>query len=149
MRVAVDRGLFRIRGKSKQVRTQSVEVATAQDVDPWLTRLTKLIPAEVVGVYLTGKLIATENHALPVWAALCLVLVIVVRAALTRDPMRGFSAKSIQWSAVAVSAVSFVIWVYAMGDHLPYLDLGRHGFWASLVALAWPLLGAIFIKGSD
>ena len=53
-------------------------------IDPWLARLVKLVPAEIVAVYLAGRPLAAariENT----WPVACLLLTIVVRAWGTSD----------------------------------------------------------------
>src|SRR5687767_10023882 len=40
-------------------------------VDPWLTRLVKLVPAEVVAVYLAGRPLAEAQYA-GEWPVVCL-----------------------------------------------------------------------------
>ena len=107
-------------------------------IDSWLERLVKLVPAEVVAVYLAGRPLA-EGKAAGIWPLVCLGLVIVVRAFGTMDK------RGPQWASVAVSAVSFVLWVYAMGGHfLTYsLDVNI----ASLAVLVWTTLVPVFWKG--
>lgn len=107
-------------------------------IDSWLERLVKLVPAEVVAVYLAGRPLA-EGKAAGIWPLVCLGLVIVIRAFGTMDK------RGPQWASVAVSAVSFVLWVYAMGGHfLTYsLDVNI----ASLAVLVWTTLVPVFWKG--
>jgi hypothetical protein len=78
--------------------------------DDYLGRLMKLIPAEVVALYLTFRELA--EGWIGVWSSICLGLVIVVRVFGTTVP-----GKPVQIKAVAISAVSFVLWVYAIGGH--------------------------------
>lgn len=96
---------FRIRSK----KPATVTGEDAQEGDVYLARLVKLIPAEVVALYLTFKEVA--ETWLGVWAAICLVLVLFVRVLGTRNGPQ----VSAQRTAVAVAAVSFVLWVYATG----------------------------------
>ena len=64
---------------------------TAPDDEYW-TRLVKMIPADVVALYLTFKEVASEW--LPIWAWICLGLVFLVRILGTHT-----DAKSVQWIA--------------------------------------------------
>jgi hypothetical protein len=50
--------------------------------------------------------------------------------------------------AVAISAVSFVIWVHALGDHLPGLQFFTDKY-ASLALLIWTPLVAALYRGSE
>ena len=105
-------------------------------IDSWLTRLVKLVPAEIVAVYLAGRPLAQERYA-GLWPIACLVLTILVRAFGTSD------RRGPQWLTVLVSAVSFVLWVYATGGHfLTYevdVNLAALGvlFWTTLVPVFW------------
>ena len=69
-------------------------------LDTWLGRLVKLVPGEVVAVYLAGRPFAEARFA-GAWPIVCLVLVVIVRAFGTAD------RRGPQWLSVAVSAVSF------------------------------------------
>jgi hypothetical protein len=109
--------------------------------DDFLTRVSKLIPAEVVGIYLTGRQVAVDHSAVGQWAAICLALTILFRVLGTSQNVRE-SFKTAQWDAVIYCAISYVIWIYAMGDQLANLGLGEKQFWASLLAIAWPALAA-------
>src|SRR6266404_6635747 len=82
-----------------------------------MTRVSKLIPAEVVGIYLTGRQVAADHSAVGQWAALCLALTILFRVVGTSQNIRE-SFKTAQWDAVIYTAISYVIWIYAMGDQL-------------------------------
>jgi hypothetical protein len=111
----------------------------------YLDRLMKMIPAEVIGLYVVGSglIPAGQPIALAVWAVVCLAGVLLVRAYGTADPQRGLSP---DWMHVAISAVAFVIWVYSLGGpfeaanlHMPYVG--------SLLVLAWTFFVPIFYRG--
>jgi hypothetical protein len=76
--------------------------------DDYLRRLVLLVPAEVITLYLTFRpgVAAFEGE----WAAVCLILVAVVRTIGTKQ-----QGKPIQWTGVLIACVSFVLWVLAMG----------------------------------
>jgi hypothetical protein len=108
--------------------------------DEYLGRLTKLIPSEALAVYLTGR-----EHArdwLGWWAAICALLVIALRGWGTTEKGRGP-----QWPAVAIALISFVIWVYAMGDYLLGWKIAVAGL-ASNAVLVWVVIAPILYKGS-
>jgi hypothetical protein len=110
----------------------------AGPIDPWLTRLVKLVPAEIVAVYLAGRPFA-EPRFPGAWPAVCLVLTVIVRAFGTRD------RRGPQWVSVAVSAVSFVLWVYATGGH--FLSFEVDANLAALAVLVWTTLVPVFWRG--
>jgi hypothetical protein len=109
-------------------------------VDPWLTRLVKLVPAEVVAVYLAGRPLAAARYA-GEWPIVCLLLVVVVRAWGTTD------RKGPQWPSVAISAASFVLWVYAMGGR--FLDWNVDVNLASLGVLVWTTVVPVIWRGDE
>jgi len=112
--------------------------APTGQIDSWLTRLVKLVPAEIVAVYLAGRPFAEARFA-GAWPVACLVLTILVRAWGTSD------RRGPQWLSVAISAVSFVVWVYATGGH--FLTLQVDANLAALAVLVWTTLVPVFWRG--
>ena len=116
----------------------------------YLDRLLKMIPAEVVSLYLVGVGLVPEDLfaqdrgiALGVWALVCLTGVVILRGYGTADPS---SKLPPDWVHVAISSVAFVIWVYSMGG--PFEAFGLHvPFIGSLVVLAWTFFAPVFYKG--
>jgi energy-coupling factor transporter transmembrane protein EcfT len=111
-----------------------------QKGDPWLTRLVKLVPSEVIAVYLAGVELA--KTWLGIWAFICLLLVFVARTLGTKE-----QGKPIQWVAVLVSIISFVIWIYATGGEFFNLKLPPDKGIASIAVLLWTFLVPYFYKG--
>jgi hypothetical protein len=133
---------FRIRSAG----TLEVAEAPGDEFKGYLDRLLKLIPAEVVGLYLVGNgfIPVGERMGLAIWAAVCLIAVITVRVFATSDPQQNLSP---QWAAVLISAISFIIWVYTMGG--PFEAFGYHSAWiGSLAVLIWTFFVPIVYKGS-
>lgn len=87
-----------------------------QQGDPYLSRLVKLVPAEVVALYLTFKEIASSW--LGIWAMICLLLVVLVRTLGTRK-----TGNPIQILAVVIASISFVLWVYATDGYFLQIKL--------------------------
>ena len=105
--------------------------------DTYLEKLLKLIPAEIVALYLTGiglvpqDLPENQKILLPIWVAFCFILVIVVRYKATSD-----QTTPANWKLIAISSVAFIIWSYSLGGayeaynlYFPYLG--------SLAVLGW------------
>lgn len=115
-------------------------------VQGYMERLVKLIPAEVVGLYLIGNGIIPPDSkvATVVWSIVCLFLVILVRAEATGDRANKIPT---QWFAVVVSSISFVIWVYNMPGPFKVYDL-MIPFVGSLAVLVWTFVVPYFYKGS-
>jgi len=115
------------------------------ELQGYLERLMKMIPAEVIGLYLVGSgIIPTgQSLALTIWTAVCLAGVIFLRAYGTADPAAN---KAPDWAHVIISSISFLIWVYSIGGFfaaygvaVPYIG--------SLLVLAWTFFVPIFYKG--
>ncbi len=109
--------------------------AVITEGDEYFQRLVKLVPTEVLALYLTFQEIA--ESWLGVWSVVCLVLVLFVRTVGTHQV-----GKPIQIVSVLVAAVSFILWVYATGGHflqimlpanIPGLTSVSVGVWTFLV----------------
>lgn len=111
----------------------------------YLERLIKMIPAEVVSLYIVGIGIIPEEQVIgmTVWAIICLIGLFFIRIYGTADPVEN---KPPDWTHIIISAIAFVIWVYSLGG--PFAAWGLYVPWAgSLVVLAWTFFVPIFYKG--
>jgi hypothetical protein len=112
----------------------------------YLDRLLKMIPAEVVSLYLVGSGIIPEAQTttLTIWAAVCLAGVFVVRIYGTADPAEN---KPPDWTHIIISAIAFVVWVYSLGGG-PFAAWGlADPMIGSLLVLAWTFFVPMFYKG--
>jgi len=134
---------FRIRRSATGVK--KVAKQPGEGFKDYLERLMKMIPGEVVGLYLIGSGLIPEDQylGLLIWTIICLIGVLVVRAYGTADSEKNLPP---QWIAVIISSIAFVIWIYSMGGvfklygfHVPYIG--------SLLVLAWTFFVPIFYKG--
>ena len=103
-----------------------------------MERLVKLVPAEILAVYLAGRPHAEAVHG--AWPLVCLGLLVVVRIWGTHE--RGHGP---QWSAIAVAAISFLIWVLALDGKI--LSLTVNADLASLLVLVWTTLAPLIVQG--
>jgi len=111
----------------------------------YLERLMRLIPADVIGMYLAGVAVIPEGQRLGsvIWAIFCLAGVIALRAWGTADARR---EQPTDWVHVTVSAVAFIVWVYALGG--PFKGFNLYLPWlASLLVLAVTFAVPFFYKG--
>ena len=118
----------------------------ATPIQGYMERLVKLIPAEVVGLYLVGQGIIppAEKVAIVVWSIVCLGLVVLVRAKTTGDQANSISP---QWGAIAVSTISFIIWVYTMPGPFQAYQLAIP-YLGSLAVLVWTFVVPFLYQGS-
>jgi len=136
--------VFRI-NRPGTLRAQGAQAG--DDFAEYMGRLIHLIPAEVLAVYQTiyGILKSpTASPFLPWLPIVGIILVLIVRIWGTRDQSNNL--QSVQWKAVLVAAVSFVIWVMTSGHSivgfvLPDLRIG------SAMMVLWVFLVPYFYKG--
>jgi hypothetical protein len=117
----------------------------SDELKSYLDRLVKLIPAEVLSLYLTGYGLIPKDRLVPssVWALVCLVFVAVVKAYGTSDRVHAVPADRVH---VAISMVAFVIWVYSLGG--PFILLGVYeAYIASLLILGFTFISAYIYRG--
>lgn len=116
-----------------------------QQFKEYLGRLLKMIPAEIIGVYMIGAgfIPATERVASAIWVGLCFVFVFIIRIYGTADPEEGLGPQPIP---VFVAAIAFLIWVYSQGG--PFEQFGLYvPYVGSLAVLVWTFLIPIIYKG--
>src|SRR3954447_20550609 len=82
----------------------------------YLERLLKMIPGEVVAMFLIGKgfIPPTNKIGGGVWFGICLIFVILIRTYGTAAPEPP-QPKKPQWAVVIISTLAYVIWVYSLG----------------------------------
>jgi hypothetical protein len=112
---------------SRRSGRYAVSVATEEQVpqiDDYRGRLMKLIPGEVIVVYLAGYAwLAPGDFGLHLlWCIICLVGLGVYRVRGTSDQRHH---KPPQFFVVLVSAIAFVIWAYASGGPFRAWDLAH------------------------
>ncbi|GAB2179143.1 hypothetical protein [Dongia sp. agr-C8] len=151
-------------GSSSNIFAAAAGGGTPPDIGKqYLDRLVKLIPSEVIGLYLAGKSIiqAKYDPKQPIdpagqessywigWTAACFLAVIFVRWWATRDPDPA-NPKPAQKGAIAIAAISFLCWIYTLGDLFGrvWTDLSSPVLGALLV-LVWTFLVPFFYKGDD
>jgi hypothetical protein len=115
----------------------------------YLQRLIKMIPGEIVGLYMIGSgfIPKGEPLALVIWSVVCLILLIALRIWGTADPVEGKPSQPIP---VFISAVAFVIWLYWLGG--PFSAYPEHNlhidYVGSLLVLVWSFIVPLIYKGS-
>ncbi len=131
---------------STEPRAPAAAAAIPSPMQGYMERLVKLIPCEVVGLYLVGNGIIPPGTkiATVIWSIVCLLLVVLVRSKATGDKANNISP---QWFAVGISSVSFVIWVYNMPGPFQAYGLAIP-FAGSLAVLVWTFVVPYFYRGS-
>lgn len=160
---------FRIRYPKKQ----GLEIENQEpnpDYDNYLARLTKLIPGEAISIYLAAKnmapkpsnitkpeqdiinemgLICAEYSWLPL-IGLIPLLIIRIKGTIVQipDETSWFKKNDIEWPMVAISIVSYIIWVYAIGDCLFIPVNPDYKFVIAITVMLWTFLVPYLYKPS-
>jgi hypothetical protein len=117
------------------------------DIDAYMQRLVQLIPAEIVALYLAFHAAASKQGSFVLlWPIVCLALVVFVRILGTRradGPIWSF-----QPIAVTVASISFVLWIYAIGDKIWKFEIGEP-IWISAGIAIWTIVVPYFYKGVE
>ena len=129
------------RTSSRQAATRDAAAAAPAESDQtkeYFARLIKLVPGEIVGLYIAGKGIipASDTTIQFVWIGIGLILVFLVRYWGTRDPANN---KGPQWTAIGIAVGSFFLWTYTLGG--PYETQGLYvGYIGTLAVLVWTFI---------
>ena len=119
--------------------------------DDYLARLVKLVPAEVIALYITVKdTFNGKPEALCTWGLVCVFLVILVRSIATKSGGAMLSLRGVQILAVFVATISFIVWVLATGNPIGW---GKNWFgwitYPAAVAGVWTFLIPYIYKGDS
>ena len=136
---------FRIR--RRDVGVMKADSGKGEDLDGYQGRLMKMIPAEVISLYLLGgsRIPEGQRVGLLVWSIVCLIVVVASRVYGTTDPKKN---QTPHWGVVFISSVAFVVWLYFLGGvfklyglHVPYIG--------ELLMLGWTSIVPIVYKGTS
>lgn len=120
---------------------------------PYYERLIKLIPAEILSIYMIGKGVipgVDGRHgqtAAWIWAGVCLLLLLFLRMKASSSTGKFFDA---QWASVLIAAISYIIWLYNMGgvlDAMPFY--AEYKYIGALAILVWTFLVPYFYTGDE
>ncbi|WP_422355314.1 hypothetical protein [Roseivirga pacifica] len=134
------KGVLRIRTKTNNALKFNDD---SEDHNAYFSRLIKLIPAEVLTLYAMGQANIPDEE---VWAEVifglvCCILVVFSRAYATSD-----ENNKPQWSAVLVSTISFMIWLYLESPIFIILEL-QIAWLGTIIMAIWMFLVPYFYKG--
>ncbi len=135
-------------------KAQRAALPSTRSPDSYAERLLKLVPAEAIALYLAGRGVITGSpdpvagldpqSALLGWGILGLVIVVALRWWGTADRKLG---ESPQIGAVIVSAISYLVWIYSLGDS--FKDYGVHDpKLGGLLVIVWTFVVPFIYRGS-
>jgi hypothetical protein len=111
-----------------------------------LSNILKLIPADIVAVYLAGKaVVAPENlywgFHWPFWfCLLCMLACLILRYAATKSAPGG-----VNWLLILVSIVAFFIWAHAVSETQGPVIPGFYGGIAGVVAMLFGIVAPVIV----
>jgi hypothetical protein len=127
-------------------------VALAQDAGPGggtptgdinLSNILKLVPGDIVAVYLAGKGIVHSDVASIAWPTLlfwlCLLACVLLRFLVTKRAPGG-----VNWVLIIVTSVAFFVWAHAVNDVGPVIA-GFNGSVAGIVAMLLGLFAPVAV----
>ncbi len=115
--------------------------------DTYLTALLKLIPAEIVSVYMAVRDSAATHGRPAAWFFLCLGTCFILRIYASLPKTAGFSVRDVQWRGVAVSCVAFLLWAFSIGSDRPVPWIPLDPWLASAIAGLLTLLAPLLVAG--
>lgn len=115
--------------------------------DNYLSALLKLIPAEVISIYMAIRDSASQHHFLAQWFVLCLITCIIFRAYSNLPGKADSTWRDIQGRSVLVSAIAFFLWAFAIGSEPPIPQVHLDPWLASALAALFGLLAPLLVPG--
>ena len=136
-------GSLRIRKAKKGLRFESSNDNT---VDDYTSRLAKLLPADVIALYIFGESIIPENLIMVQLglACICVIIVMLIRYNKTKE----IGEDNPQWWNIIIAAISFMIWIYVTGDVFERLNL-QTKWVGSLILAIWVVILPHIYKGDE
>jgi hypothetical protein len=116
------------------------EPSAQEKLQLYTDRVSRLIPAEIIAAYTAGRGIRPQY--VPYWAPICLILLLIIRTWGTRS-----NGQRPQLGAVAIAAISFVLWTYSLGDYFYGLKISDSAI-AAMAMIAWVVVLPVFYKGA-
>jgi hypothetical protein len=117
------------------------------ETDEYVDKLTKLIPAEVVAIYIPGLALVPEasKNGLLGWMITCLLLVVVFRYYATA---KSTPTKGANWPLIGISLISFLVWAYYLGG--PFKAFQVYLDWVGqLGVMVWTAVAPLFYDGTE
>jgi hypothetical protein len=138
---------FRIEAPSP---LQAANASKQDQLTVYTDKLIRLIPAEIITIYLSVRGYwtapsgtANENGGfLGIWPLICVILLLISRSWGTRNANGNW--KSVQIGGIVIAAISFIIWVYAMGHSVLGFVLPDSRYAATAVIVWVFLVSAIY-----
>ncbi len=143
-----------LRGGTRIYGTQSVApieegVVTRDTSDNYLSAILKLIPAEVVSIYMAIKDSAVSHNFVPGWFLLCLGTCVVLRgySSLPKDGAIGL--RDIEVRNVLVTAIAFYLWASAISPTPVIQRVNLEPWLASALAALFAIVAPLLVPADN
>lgn len=119
----------------------------------YFEKLIKLVPAEIIALYLALHPLAIDNGKVDEsWSSwisiICFILVFISRIFGTK--VTGYNTmkylQTAQWQAIFIAAISFIIWIYAIGNEFAGIPVPNEKIVQAAVIL-WTFIVPILYNG--
>lgn len=111
------------------------------ETDDYAKRLLKLIPSEIIAAYVTVAGLIPEGNSMWLWGITAVLFILIT------PYLRNFQGVTSPLH-YAVSSISFVVWVFAIGG--PFATMSGYQSWmGSIVLILWTLVPPLFFKMPD
>ncbi len=108
------------------------------ETDDYAKILLKLIPSEIIAAYVTVAGLIPGGNTMWLWGITVVLLILVT------PYLRKFQGVTSPLH-YAVSSISFVVWVFAIGG--PFVTMSWYQSWmGSIVLILWTLIPPLFFK---
>lgn len=139
----------------KLVANDTMAEEGTNEYDSYLARLAKLIPGEAVSIYLTARnmmssgsdnpenvnLICPENGWLPLVGLIPLLIIRIFGTRVLNPEESSLLKKNdIEWSLVGISAISYMLWIYAIGDCFFGIFQDISDMYIAITVMLWTFL---------
>jgi hypothetical protein len=139
-------------GGSKRFQP-SAETGRSNEEPGWLEQSRKLIPGEALAGYLSlqalanPKIASNPQNIRIVLALVFAVVTVLLRWLGSQDPNAPRPSKTVEWSVVALSTLSYVCLVYCTGGQIFWhARVEDQELYAQIFAVALGILGPAIIK---
>ncbi len=114
--------------------------------DNYLTKLLKLIPAEIVTLYITLSAILESSKESTKNLELTVFIIVLILTPLYIYIITKEESKKPPWKQIVVSTLSFVVWVFALGGPFLYFKWYKRIYGALFLPIYTFLIPLIFRK---
>jgi hypothetical protein len=130
---------------------QAAQIGGGQEVDTFVDRVVKYIPAEIVSAWVAAKGVVeaagAAANAYVLWVCFAVGVILTALYTLKKTAVPGLKPAYVQ---TGIATVAFVVWVIALGE--PFATLfgkAQQSLYGSLLLIAYTVGVALLVKNPD